>query len=111
MPLYQWACPQCKHVTAVINSMTDSHVPPEKCQPESIRAIVPGTECDPKPTEQKDSDGKPIYVKHESCGFTGNEETNPENSIYRGWKRLIGSTSFTINGDSAANSYGLYRRW
>lgn len=93
--MYQWGCPQCSRVTSVINSMRDSHVPPTKCEPELTR------------TEQVGADGKPIFQKHESCGFEGNDTNDVDNSIYKGWKKLIGSTTFTVNGDNAANSYGL----
>jgi hypothetical protein len=97
--MYEFACPQCQRITTTINRMADSHVPPTKCSPAAER------------TEETGPDGKPVYIKHESCGYEGTElETELEDGTTRpGWKKLIGSTNFVINGYSFKNGYGT--RW
>ncbi len=88
-PLYQWECPQCKQVSTTINRMSDSHIPPDKCSPESER------------TDQTGEDGKPIYKKHEPCGYIGTDvhEQADDGTVTRtGWRKLIGSTNFILKG-------------
>lgn len=91
MPLYEWCCPGCKRVTTVIRPMAEYNVPPEKCNPE--------------PAERKDLptvDGKPQYERFESCGHAS-QEIEAEDGTKPGWKKLIGSTRFILQG------YGWFR--
>lgn len=88
MPMYEWECPTCKGITNVVNTVADYNKPPEKCDPSPIR------------TDEKKSNGEPIYQKIESCGHTGTEvETDlPDGTVSPGWKKLIGSTRFILRG-------------
>lgn len=95
MPMYEWSCPQCSKVTATINRMVDSEVPPEKCQPQAER------------TDQNGEDGKPLYNKFEPCGYAQPEVWTDEKPT--GWKKRIGSTNFILRGSGWAKD--SYSKW